>query len=178
VFYSIAGRKFRASPWIGHSISHEVILRMKTISKLAVIAAAIAFLLPLATQNASAQPKHPAYLHALSDLRDARAHLERPDGGALHAEERAAIEEINHAIDEIKKAAIDDGKNIDDHVHVDANRPWAGRLHDARDLLDKAHHDVAQEEDNPTTRGLQVRVLGHIDRAHHFVDQALVAEKH
>jgi hypothetical protein len=146
---------------------------MKTLSKVALIAVAIAFLLPLMTQNARAQPQHPAYLHALSDLRDARAHLERPDGGALQAEERAAIDDINHAIDEIKKAAIDDGKNIDDRVHVDANKPWAGRLHDARELLDKAHHDVAKEEDNPTTRGLQARVLSHIDRAHHHVDEAL-----
>lgn len=146
---------------------------MKTLLRVTLLAAAIAFLVPFATQNASAQPQHPAYLHALSDLRDARGLLQRPDGGALHAEERAAIDDINHAIDEIKKAAIDDGKNIDDHVHVDSNKPWAGRLHDARELLDKAHRDVAQEEDNPTTRGLQGRVLSHIDRAHHHVDEAL-----
>jgi hypothetical protein len=151
---------------------------MKTLPKIAVIVGAMALLIPLSARNAGAQPQHPAYLHALSDLRDARAHLERPDGGALHADERAAVEEIDHAISEVKRAAIDDGKNINDHVHVDAHRPWAGRLHDARDLLDKAHHDVAQEEDNPTTRGLRDRVLSHIDRAHHFVDQALVAEKH
>ena len=146
---------------------------MKTIPKIAVIVAAIAFLLPLATQNASAQPQHPAYLHALSDLRDARAHLQRPDGGALHDEERNAVEEINHAIEKIKKAAIDDGKNVDDHVHVDAHLPWNGRLHKARDLLDKAHHDAGEEEDNPATQGLQGRVLYHIDRAHRYVDAAL-----
>jgi hypothetical protein len=151
---------------------------MKTLPRIAVIVAAMAFLTPLATRNADAQPQHPAYLHALSDLRDARAHLERPDGGPLHADERAAVEEIDHAISEVKKAAIDDGKNINEHVHVDAHRPWAGRLHDARDLLDRAQHDVAQEEDNPTTRALRDRVLSHIDRARHFVDRALVAEKH
>jgi hypothetical protein len=152
---------------------------MKTLAKIAVIAAAVVFLIPFTTQNASAQPKHPAYLHALSDLRDARANLERPDGGALHAEERAAIEDINHAINEIKKAAIDDGKNINDHAHVDAHLPWSGRLHKSRDLLDKAHHDVSEEEDNPTTRGLQARVIAHIDRAHHHVDEALaIAERH
>ena len=136
------------------------------------------FLIPLAARNAGAQPEHPAYLHALSDLRDARAHLERPDGGALRADERSAVEEIDRAISEIKKAAIDDGKNINDHVHVDANRPWAGRLHDAHDLLSRAHHDVAQEEDNPTTRGLRDRVLSHIDKASYFVDKALGDEKH
>lgn len=151
---------------------------MKILTKITVIVAAMIFLIPLAARNAGAQPEHPAYLHALADLRDARAHLERPDGGALHADERSAVEEIDRAISEIKKAAIDDGKNINDHVHVDANRPWAGRLHDAHDLLSKAHHDVAQEEDNPTTRGLRDRVLSHIDKASYFVDKALGDEKH
>jgi hypothetical protein len=146
---------------------------MKTLSRFAVIAAAIAFLVPFTSQNVRAQGKHPAYLHALSDLRDARAHLARPDGGALHGEERAAIEEIDHAIDEIKRAAFDDGKNIEDHAPVDPHNPWAGRLHKARELLDKAHHDIEKEEDNPEARGLRDRVIMHIDRAHHHVDEAI-----
>jgi hypothetical protein len=153
---------------------------MKTLFRFAMLAAAFAFLMPFAASNANAQNRHPAYIHALADLRDARAHLQhRPDGSPIHAEEKNAIEEINHAIDEIKKAAIDDGKNIDQHEPVDAHLPWSGHLHQARDLLDKAHHDAAQEEDNPTTRGLQARVLQHIDRAHHHVDEALaIAEAH
>ena len=146
---------------------------MKTLTKFAVIAAVIAFLLPYTAQSVRAEGKHPAYLHALSDLRDARAHLERPDGGVLRAEEHAAIEEIDHAINEIKRAAIDDGKDIGDHAPVDAHRPWVGRLHDARELLDKAHHDIEKEEDNPEARGLRDRVLMHIDRAHHHVDEAI-----
>jgi hypothetical protein len=153
---------------------------MKTLSRIAVIVAALAFLLPLASRNVNAQGKHPAYLHALSDLRDARAHLQhRPDGSPIHVEEHQAIDEINKAIDEIKKASIDDGKNIDEHEPIDAHLPWSGHLHQARDLLSKAHQDVAHEEDNPTTRGLQARVLEHIDRAHHHVDEALaIAEAH
>ncbi len=146
---------------------------MKTLTRIAVIAAAIAFLLPFTSQNVRAQGRHPAYLHALSDLRDARAHLQRPDGGALHAEESAAIAEIDHAIDEIKRAAMDDGKNIADRAPVDAHKPWVGRLHDARELLDKAHHDIEKEEDNPQARGLRDRVISHIDRAHHHVDDAI-----
>jgi hypothetical protein len=146
---------------------------MKTFTKSAVIAAAIAFLVPFTSQNLRAQGKHPAYLRALSDLRDARAHLERPDGGALHAEERAAVEEIDHAIAEIKRAAFDDGKNIEERPPVDSHKPWVGRLHDARELLDKAHHDIEKEEDNPEARGLRDRVIMHIDRAHHHVDEAI-----
>ncbi len=152
---------------------------MRTLLRLSLVALALAFLMPLATSNVSAQGKHPAYLHALSDLRDARAHLQRPDGGALHAEEDAAIRDIDRAIAEIKKAAIDDGKNIDDHVAVDSHMDWKGRLHRARELLDKAHSDVAREEDDPMTRGLQARVIEHIDKAHHHVDEAIaIVETH
>jgi hypothetical protein len=178
VFYWIAGLSFDPTPAEAIPIPQEVILRMKTLTKFAVIAAAIAFLLPFTSQNVRAQGKHPAYLHALSDLRDARAHLERPDGGALHAEERAAVEEIDHAIDEIKRAAFDDGKNIADHVPVDPHDPWAGRLHKSRELLDKAHRDIEHEEDNPEARGLRDRVLMHIDRAHHHVDEAIAIVDH
>jgi hypothetical protein len=150
---------------------------MKTALKLSLVALAIA-LLSLTNQPLQAQGRHPAYLHALSDLRDARAHLQHPDGGAIRAEERDAIHEIDEAIKEIKHAAIDDGKNIDDHVPVDAHVPWAGRLHKAHDLLARAHGDIAREEDNPETRGLQARVLGHIDRALHRVDDAMAITDH
>ena len=94
-------------------------------------------------------------------------------------EETAAIEEIDKAINEIKKAAIDDGKNIDDHVPVDKKMDWKGRLHRAQELVAKAHQDVAQEEDDPAARGLQARVIDHIDKAHHHIDEAIaVVETH
>lgn len=151
---------------------------MKTVLKVSLMTLMLALLSPLASQSLQAQGRHPAYLHALSDLRDARSHLERPDGGVLHAEERDAIHEIDEAIKEIKHAAIDDGKNIEDHAPVDAHLPWAGRLHEARKLLVRAHDDVAREEDNPATHGLQVRVLEHIDRATHRVDAAIAIANH
>jgi hypothetical protein len=120
-----------------------------------------------------AQGQHPYYLHALSDLRLARAHLRRPDGGALRHEEQDAIHDIDDAIGDIKRASIDDGKNLDDHPPVDANLDWGGRLHKARELLDKAHDDVAHEEDDPAAVGLKDRALRHIDGAHHHVDEAI-----
>src|SRR5437764_677101 len=51
--------------------------------------------------------KHPAYLHALSDLREARFNLARKGGDAeMKWDEREAIEAIDKAISEIKRAAI------------------------------------------------------------------------
>jgi hypothetical protein len=121
----------------------------------------------------AAPQQHPAYLHALSDLRDARAHLQRPNGGALEQQEQAAIAEIDRAIHEIKAAAIDDGKNIDEHMPVDAQMPWGGRLHKALDLLDKAAADVNKGEADPAARGLKHRALEHIRLARGHVQEAM-----
>ena len=118
--------------------------------------------------------RHPAYLHALTDLRHARAHLENL--AATHhmdKEEEHAINEIDKAIDEIKRAAIDDGKNLNDHPPVDAGMDRTGRFRRAQELLDKAHNDIAREEDDSFVRGLRDRALSHIDEAHHIVDKLI-----
>jgi hypothetical protein len=120
-----------------------------------------------------AQGKHPAYLHALSDLRMARGLLERPNGGELKEQEKMAIHNIDDAIAEIKRASIDDGKDIADHAMVDPHLPWAGRLRKAQELLTDARRDCRKEEDNPETRGLQMRVLHHVNEASKHVADAI-----
>lgn len=136
----------------------------------------VVFLVAIATSFTSSEVRaqeHPAYLHALSDLRLARALLQRPNGGELRAQERDAIHKIDDAIAEIKKASIDDHKDIADHAAVDAHLPWAGRVRKAQEMLDEARRDCQKEEDNPHTRGLQMRVLHHIDEAHRHVEEAI-----
>jgi hypothetical protein len=146
---------------------------MKSFWKYGLTVFAVALLLVLGAQASPAPERHPAYLHALSDLRFARAHLERPDGGALRHQESDAIHEIDRAIDEIKKAAYDDGKNLNDHPPVDAHMEWGGRLHKSLELINKAHHDIEKEEDDPAAIGLRDRALEHIDKAHHHVEEAI-----
>ena len=46
-------------------------------------------------------------------------------------DEHHALEAVDRAINDIKKAAIDDGKNLQDHPAVDTQEPRAGRLHKA-----------------------------------------------
>jgi hypothetical protein len=130
--------------------------------------------------NAADLPgRHPAYLHALTDLRDARWNLEhRPGDAAVSAQEDVAIVETDRAIREAKVAAMEDGKNIEDHPHEDAKIDRPGRLHHALELLEKARNDVAREEDNPETRDLRNRIVEHTDlaieatrRAIHDVEQ-------
>jgi hypothetical protein len=129
--------------------------------------------------NADLPGKHPFYLHALSDLRAARWMLEhRPGDPAVSAQEDVAVTEIDKAIGEIKKASIDDGKDIHDHPRVDVPKDHPGRLHKAAELLRKVHSDVAREEDDPMTRGLRNRAVMHIDEALHATERAIGDVKH
>ncbi len=137
------------------------------------LALMLAAVLPLAA-HADLPGRHPAYLHALSDLRDARWNLEhRPGDAAVSSQEDVAIIEIDKAIGEVKRAAIDDGKDIRDHMPEDARLDHPGRLHHAIELLKRAEGDVSHEEDNPETQGLQERVRRHIYEAIHAAEHAL-----
>src|SRR5208282_3371474 len=119
--------------------------------------------------------RHPAYLHALTDLRHARAHLDRGTwSGRMDREEDHAIAEIDKAIGEIKHAAIDDGKDLNDHPQVDAHLGHRGRYHKALELLDRAHHDIDEREDDVFAHGLKHRALQHIDEAHRIVDHLIM----
>jgi hypothetical protein len=116
---------------------------------------------------------HPYYLHALSDLRAARWMIEhRPGNWAQTQDEIEAIHRIDAAIGEIKKASIEDGKNIEDHPHVDERPDHFGRLHAALDYLRKARQDISHDEDNRFAQGLQARAYGHIDGAINAVKRA------
>ena len=148
-------------------------MTLKYVAKSVVFLFVFAEFLACSTSYVFAQNSHPAYLHALADLRDARAHLERPDHGALRHEENQALLEINYAIAEIKKAAIDDGKNPNAHTPVDAQLDWPGRLHGALALLDKAHNDIESHEDDAFASGLKQRALDHINKARREVQEAI-----
>jgi hypothetical protein len=146
-------------------------VRIKSVSMLSGLLLLLA--LPLAA-NADLPGKHPYYLHALSDLRTARWMLEhRPGDAAVSAQEDVAIAEIDKTIGEIKKAAIDDGKDIHDHPQVDAPADHPGRLHKSLELLRKVHSDIDREEDDPMTRGLKDRAVHHLDEAIHANEHAI-----
>jgi hypothetical protein len=120
--------------------------------------------------------EHPYYLHALSDLRAARWMIEhRPGNWQQTNDEIEAVRQIDAAIGEIKKASIDDGKNLADHPAVDEGNEHNGRLHASVDYLKKARQDVGQDEDNRFAQGLQERAYFHIDAALSSVRKAIHA---
>src|ERR1700723_2853817 len=72
---------------------------------------------------------HPAYLHSLSDLRAARWLIEhRPGDWAQTSDEVEAVHQIDAAINDIRKAAFNDGKNPNDHPPVDESPDHRGRI--------------------------------------------------
>jgi hypothetical protein len=146
-------------------------VRIKSVS---LLSALLVLLFVPFMANADLPGKHPYYLHALSDLRTARWMLEhRPGDAAVSGQEDVGITEIDKAIGEIKRAAIDDGKDIHDHPAVDVPPDHPGRLHKALELLRKVHSDVDREEDDPMTKGLKHRAIEHIDEAIHATERAL-----
>jgi hypothetical protein len=125
--------------------------------------------------NAHAQQHaHPAYLHALSDLRLMRAYLDRLTPSERISDEQVrAIQEIDEAIRLIKEASIDDHKDTRDHMPIDAHITPGNRFRKAREAGSAARHDLEEEEDNDFARGLKHRALEHVDNANHIVDNII-----
>jgi hypothetical protein len=112
-----------------------------------------------------ARAQMPAYLHAISDLRSARWYLQqdtRPRGEEARAH---AIEQISKAIDEMKVAAVDDGKNPWRTPPPQSGGGEGWPLHSAVKLLKEARGDVDHGHDMPENHGLRERSLDHIDHA-------------
>ena len=139
----------------------------------AAVAATAAALIAAAPAWADDSVKGPNYLHALSDLRDAREHLEHFGNEPADARAERAIFEIDRAINEIKHAAVMNGDEVENRVPVDTHMVRNGRFHKAMDLLDRARRDVAGEEVEPDAQALQLRVKRHIEEAQHEVARAI-----
>jgi hypothetical protein len=116
---------------------------------------------------------HPRYLSALSDLRYARALLWRPDFREVMHDQRGAVEEIDRAIAEAKRAAIDDGKNIDDHPPIDTHIGWEGRFRKSMELLDHAMADLSFTETNMAAAPWRDAARANVQRARGFVERAM-----
>jgi hypothetical protein len=146
---------------------------MKAIRKTTTLLLALAFALPAATSFADVPGAHPGYLHALSDLRYARALIEHDAPEAVEHDQHLALHEIDEAIRVIKDAAIDDGKDLNLHPPVQPEWPVSGRFHRALEAIGNAHRDVADREQNESVRDLRDRAIGHIDEAHRAVEHAI-----
>jgi hypothetical protein len=123
--------------------------------------ALLTLLLIMPAKPASAQ----SYLHAISDLRTARAILQRDTRPAYIGPERDSIAEISKAIDEMKKAAAQDGMDTWQPPPPQTQGDFDAPFHRAVQLLRDARADVDHITDRPENRGLQNRSIHHIDQA-------------
>lgn len=112
-----------------------------------------------------ARAQEPHYLHALSELRTARDYIQFDRGAPGGDVRHHAVEEINKAIDEIKHAAWDDGKNTQFAPPAQGVTSGWAPLHQAESWLQHAKHDVEQGVDNPQNMGLRDRAIQHISEA-------------
>jgi hypothetical protein len=137
---------------------------MRSFKSLTVAAFALLTFLFLAPAI-QAHAQFPAYLHAISDLRSARAYLQMDTRPQQQAARDIAIREINRAIDDMKRAAVEDNKNPwrTPPPQSGGNPNWP--IHSAVKLLREARHDVESGRDAPENVGLQVHSIEHIDRA-------------
>ena len=146
---------------------------MKAIWNTPTLLFALAIALPATLSAGDVPGAHPGCLHALSDLRYARALLEHDAPEAVEHDQHRALHEIDEAIRVIKEAAIDDGKDLNVHPPVQPEWPASGRFHRALEAIGNAHRDVADREQNEFAHGLRDRAIDHIDDAHRAVEHAI-----
>ncbi len=132
------------------------------------LALAIALSATVAAPVLADEPgRHPAYLHALTDLRTAAWQVDhrRPEDGRVATDEAIVHDELVAAIRDFEHAAYRDGKNVDWQPPPDVALAPEGRMHAAIDLMRRARADVARPEDDPRARDLQQHGLAHVDAA-------------
>ena len=122
--------------------------------------------------HADTPGRHPAYLHARSDLRAAQWIMRVHDDPDVMRRVHQADVEIDRAIREMDQAARFDHKDLDDHPRIDADLDRPGRFRKAMELLQRARADIAREEDNPSAIGWRDIAYRHIDAAMNFVRRA------
>ena len=104
-------------------------------------------------------------MHAGKHRPSHKARIQQDARPQFEGHRHHAIEEINHALDEIKKAAVDDGKTPWHTPPPQSGGDPAMPVHSAIRLLKEARGDVDHGRDRPENQGLRERSLDHIDKA-------------
>jgi len=111
------------------------------------------------------QAQEPRYLHALSNLRQARAYLNFDRNPNTADARHHAVDLIDKAINEVKEAAHDDGRDTNFAPPPDFRAEGGGAVLSAQKLLQAAYEDIKFGQDRPENGGLQNRAYKYIDEA-------------
>jgi hypothetical protein len=115
--------------------------------------------------NADTPGRHPAYLHARTDLRASQFLMRVREEPNVTRNLREADREVEAAVHEIDRAAVLDHKDIDDRPRIDTSLDRRGRFEKIVALLRSARADLAREEDNGRARQWRNAAYQHIDAA-------------
>jgi hypothetical protein len=126
---------------------------------------AVAFLLTGPATFGDTPGRHPAYLHARTDLRRAERLMDWPEFRNVRHELDDSARHVREAIHELDSAAAWDRKDLIDNPPIDTFPDRAGRFHAIARFLSGAKHDIEREEDNPAARAWRDRAIRHIDEA-------------
>ena len=124
-----------------------------------------ALLLTTTLSFADTPGRHPAYLHARTDLRRAERIMAMPEEPNVGVDLSAAAHQAHEAIRELDAASLWDRKDLDDNPPVDTFPDRPGKFHAIGQFLYSARRDIEREEDNPGARAWRDRALHHIDEA-------------
>jgi len=127
--------------------------------------------LPFLAPATPAHAQHPGYLHAISDLRAAREYLRMDDRREMRRASEYAINEISQAIDDMRRAAREDGRNPWRMPPPQAEGNPERPIHSAMRLMREARRDIEQGRGMRENEGLRDRSLAHIDRALHELER-------
>jgi hypothetical protein len=125
-----------------------------------------------AAMNADTPGRHPAYLHARSDLRVSQYLMRVREEPNVTRNMAEASREVEAAIHELDRAALLDRKDMDDRPRVDTSLNRHDRFGKIVELLRSARADLGREEDNGRARGWRDAAYQHIDAALEHVHRA------
>jgi hypothetical protein len=126
---------------------------------------AVVFLMAVSAALGDVPGRHPAYLHARTDLRRAERSMDWPEFRNVKHDLDDSARHVREAIHEIDAAASWDRKDLEDHPPIDTYPDRAGRFHAIARFLVSAKGDIEREEDNPAARAWRDRAIKHIDEA-------------
>ena len=126
---------------------------------------AVAFLVAIPAAFGDVPGRHPAYLHARTDLRRAEHLMDWSEFRNVRHDLDDSVHHVREAIHEIDAAAAWDRKDLEDNPPADTYTDRAGRFHAIARFLFGAKRDIEREEDNAAARGWRNRAIKHIDEA-------------
>ena len=126
---------------------------------------AVAALLAIPAAFGDVPGRHPAYLHARTDLRRAEHLMDWAEFRNVRHDLDDSAKHVREAIREIDAAAAWDRKDLEDNPPVDTYPDRAGRFRAIARFLFGAKRDIEREEDNPAAAMWRNRAIKHIDEA-------------